>query len=180
MTMSEGLILAHRARRKMARDPLAILMRYWSKVNVGSNSECWEWVGNKNACLYGMFSCVRGVPKYKSEIGAHRFIYQVYNGRIKKGYNICHRCDNPSCVNPKHLFQATQNENIQDCKLKGRTRSAPGESSPLAKLKWDQVVEIRNKYIPREYPSTKLAKEYSVSRSLILGIIHKRLWKKKC
>lgn len=78
---------------------------------------CWEWCGSKDEKGYGLIP----VGGNKS-MRAHRYSYRLFNGSIKKGLHVLHKCDNPTCVNPKHLFLGTNNDNIQDKVSKNRHR----------------------------------------------------------
>ncbi len=73
---------------------------------------CWIWKGN--------FIRNYGCMFYKKIIRSHRFSYMIYKGEIEKGKLICHTCDNPSCVNPDHLYQGTSQDNYDDMKNRGR------------------------------------------------------------
>ena len=82
---------------------------------------CWGWTGNSDGKGYGTLSNRKGSGFSPEK--AHRVSYEKFYGEIPKGLYICHKCDNPSCTNPAHLFAGTQKENMQDCSKKGRLNS---------------------------------------------------------
>jgi hypothetical protein len=96
---------------------MSIEERFWSKVEMIPFHDCWEWVGCKVPAGYGQ---LRLGGKKEPNLFAHRVSYVIHNGEIGKGLFVLHKCDNPSCVNPRHLFLGTHQDNMNDMKAKGR------------------------------------------------------------
>lgn len=142
-----------------------------SKVRIGLERDgCWEWNAHMNAEGYGRFQM--GIRKCEA---AHRISYQLFVGKISKGMIICHRCDNPSCVNPDHLFLGTNRINSDD-KVR-KKRHLFGIKVPLAKLNPDIVRQIRNEYEMSKTTYRKLSKKYKVCCSNIYYIVSHETWK---
>lgn len=97
------------------RTPLRV--RFWNKVTPRGEQECWEWKGALNRTGYGM---IRRGGRRAGPILAHRASYELNCGPIPKGISVCHKCDNPPCVNPAHLFLGTHIANMWDSIRKGR------------------------------------------------------------
>jgi len=142
--------------------------RFWSKVDIRGPDDCWNWIASCHRSGHGQFNWC-GVPQ-----GAHRIAWALVNGSIPKGMFICHRCDNPGCVNPRHLFLGTQAMNMADMAAKGRRR---GINSANAKLTENEVVEIRGLYATGRFTQARLAVVFSVANQCIHDIIHGRTWK---
>ena len=145
------------------------ITRFWSKVDKRSDSECWEWIAGKYPRGYGSFYL--GKRSYASS----RIAWVMTFGPIPEGLFVCHKCDNPSCVNPGHLFLGTPKDNMQDKSKK--MRGTFGRSVNTVKLTEEQVIEIRFKYSSGNISPGKLAKEYSVSRTAVRKIIDMENWK---
>lgn len=95
----------------------ANLLRFLSKVDIGDKRQCWPWKAGTNRKGKFGYGQIRVGGKC---IGAHRFSYEAFNGEVPEGLFVLHKCDNPVCVNPGHLFLGTAKDNAQDCIAKRR------------------------------------------------------------
>jgi HNH endonuclease len=136
--------------------------RFWSKVTKGGKNDCWLWQAQRDALGYGRIKLRSGQPAL-----AHRVSYVLANGNASG--LVCHTCDNPSCVNPSHLFCGTPLDNIRDMDAKGRRIC----NAPRRVLKANDVKAIRDS---NERPGV-LANHYGVSRQTIRNVRSFRTWK---
>jgi len=120
---------------------------------------CWEWQGPLNQKGYGT---VKGYKHSLGEGRAHRLSYKLFNGYIPKGLSVCHECDNPKCVNPRHLWAGTNLENQIDAAKKGRKDG---------KLTIKQVHEIRDLMDSGEYFQREIAARFGVTQAAIGYIV---------
>jgi hypothetical protein len=138
-------------------------------------NDCWHWFGAKREGYGRLWNCGRVVQ-------AHRYYYEKYVGEIPEGLCVLHRCDNPSCVNPSHLFLGTKKDNTQDALKKGRLKcrwpKLYGEQHPQHKLTWDQVREVRKRYSLGRVTQRQLAKEFSVDPMTICNVVNGKIWVK--
>lgn len=111
--------------------------RFMEKI-FRSESGCWEWRASRNKRGYGRILIAKRVHL------AHRVSFELFRAPIPEGMSVCHRCDNPSCVNPEHLFVGTHKENMADCRRKGRARAPLGSENHVSKLSPDLVRYIRS------------------------------------
>lgn len=95
-----------------------VKFRFLSKVAIPYEDGCWIWQASKDSHGYGQFS-LNG--KGKAAEKAHRVSWAIHRKLSPEGYDICHTCDTPACVNPAHLFRGTAKDNLSDCSRKGRT-----------------------------------------------------------
>jgi hypothetical protein len=149
--------------------PASQRFRHFAKK--GSADECWWWIGKKSKG-YGILN-VDGKRTL-----AHRYSYTLNIGLIPDGMLVCHRCDNPLCVNPSHLFLGTNQDNHADMIAKGRAKGAivPGEKHSTAKLTEAQVREIRLRRDSGESVKS-LSVSFGVSVSQIRHICSRKNWK---
>lgn len=148
--------------------PARVKERFEESYIPEPNSGCWLWLGTMFNTGYGSVSINR-----KNKL-AHRVSYQIANGPIHDGAYICHRCDNPACVNPDHLFAGSHADNMRDCANKGRnvTPAAQGESHNQSKLTEADVLAIR-----ASAGRTKdIAAAYNISRVNVWLIKTRRAW----
>ena len=161
------------------------IARFWSKVE--KTEGCWHWTSAKDSSGYGIFQLQGKARK------AHRIVFILTHGAIDKP-NVCHHCDNPSCVRPDHLFSGTTQDNATDRNNKGRTRGPinhhhggyklpdgcnEGERNPRAKMTWHKVRELRSRYASGRELLTNLAREYGIAFSTADKIVRHETWKEQ-
>lgn len=96
--------------------PWFLIKRFWAKVD--KSGDCWVWTASRRHKGYGAFAYTIDGKIHHDR--AHRFSYEIHNGPIPVGMFVLHRCDNPACVNPSHLFLGTAKDNVDDMMSKGR------------------------------------------------------------
>lgn len=133
------------------------IVRFNKKYIVNPDTGCWEWIGCSNNKGYGYFYILN------KNIYAHRFSYEYYIGKLKTGYEICHECNNPKCVNYKHLRQDTHKSNMFDMLKIGNHKNQI--------LSVDQVIQIKKELQNYYHGQVKdLAHFYKVSNRTISHI----------
>lgn len=172
---------------------------FWSHVDRRGDGECWPWKASRSPRGYGVFRL-----RYQ-QWRAHRLAWTFSNGPIPSGLLVLHRCDNPPCCNPKHLFVGTSADNTADMIAKGREASgdrhpsrihgsnylprgelhhsartpevmARGESNGAAVLTEEQVREILRRRHVDGVSAYRMAKDYGVSKGTIQFILSGKTW----
>lgn len=146
---------------------------FWRLVE--KTEGCWVWHGSiMQSGGYGRFSF-----QGKRWRAHHLSYFLTHGSTVPDGMVLCHKCDNPKCVNPQHLFVGTQAENIWDMHSKNRGGGQFGkrEEHPGAKLTKEQVARIKNEYKPRVVTQQSLADRYGVTRSAINAIVNDYSWR---
>jgi hypothetical protein len=156
-----------------------LIDKFCQSYEIDKITDCWNWIKLKDWDGYGYFyigkdpnNLIKSSQKYKN-IKAHRFSYFLHKG---DPFNllVCHKCDNPSCVNPDHLFLGTHHDNNQDRAIKGRNNfDRKGEKNSRSKLTIKEVLEIR----ASQLSGKELSKIYGISTPQISAIKLKKSWK---
>ena len=152
----------------------SIEQRLWMKVSIGGVNECWVWNG---ACVRKGHG-VMWAGRNGNERLVHRISWIIANGKIPDNLCVLHKCDNPPCVNPRHLFLGTVADNNRDMwgKKRGRIKRSDGENNNSAKLTYENVHEIR-KLRKAGWKLKDLAKKFSVCVTTIHWITSGKHWK---
>lgn len=161
---------------------VAIERRFWAKVEDDPGSGCWIWTGAQNN-RQGYGAVRIGKQRYL----AHRAAFTIAFGSPGPDDLVLHRCDNPRCVNPDHLFVGTQADNVHDMIVKGRhchgdawrarnlEHLPRGEDHPNSKLTWADVALIRDA-MARGGSVNGLARRFGVSARTISNVRDRKAW----
>lgn len=153
-------------KRNAGRKVLLVTKQYILDHRVISSNGCWNWTGRKNHQGYGK---IKSNWKYRP---AHRWAYELFVGTIPEGMMVCHCCDNPSCVNPYHLFLGTAKDNSVDASNKGRLRrSRDYLVGRIGKIGGPKLTEFFIRRIRLSGDSNRsLAKRFKITHSVISRI----------
>lgn len=139
--------------------------RFWERVK--KTETCWLWTGMKNEKGYGEIRI-----KYRT-VFAHRLSFALHFGETPEGLCVLHRCDQPSCVRPDHLFLGTRKQNRADCLSKNR--HSKGENSGVSKLTSQQILEIRALRL-KNVRIVEIAKKFGIGNSQVSRIAKRTTW----
>lgn len=141
---------------------------FWQYAKRGSNDECWHWQGTIQNTGYGAIWYLDKLYL------AHRVSWEIHNGPIPDGMNVCHECDNPPCWNPAHLFVGSDADNMADKVAKGR--QPRGETNGNARITEAQVIQIRA-LRASGYQQQELADMFGISQPTVGQIVRRVTWK---
>ena len=157
--------------RSAATDP-GTIRRFQTGYEPGPPGECWAWTGSRlkrnGRYTYGVFSIKR------RQVRATRLAWAIRHGSPPGDLIVCHRCDNPACVNPDHLFLGTHADNMADKVHKGR--QVRGERHYRSKLTATDIVEIRRRVANGE-TQTSVASDYGIRSNNVSFIVNRVTWK---
>ena len=152
----------------------AISARFWAKVSVLGDDDCWPWIAssmdNGRGIYYGLFWA------FGRHIRAHRFAWCLENHEhIPSGRVVRHKCDNGLCCNPAHLEIGTQAENVADCMRRGRRVSSYGSANGVSVFREKDILVIRE--LARQNVSiNKIASDFNVHNMSIRRILKGETW----
>lgn len=161
--------------RRRTYQRLPVEVRFWRMVH--KTEDCWLWTGAKKEWGHGVInSGGRG-----RAIRVSRLSWSLHYGEIPEGLLVCHKCDNPTCVRPEHLFLGTHADNMTDCKNKGRydrTKRPRGEGHGMSKLTEQEVRAIRKLFSEHERrPTLKdAASKFGISLQSVHRIVTRKNW----
>ena len=153
-------------------DPVFV-ERFWRKVLRGDR--CWEWQGAQARHGYGLVILSPARARVRRTF-AHRVAWTAVHGEIEGGFHVCHRCDNPPCCNPDHLFIGTAKDNALDRQAKGRTHVGNGADNPRARLTEADVRTIRQMGADG-VASAAIARAFGISPSATRYVLKRQTWR---
>lgn len=143
-----------------------------NNININNITGCWDWVKYVDNKGYGKMRHLGKVAR------CHRISYMVFNGDIDPGMHILHSCNNRRCVNPDHLRQGTNMDNVLDRVKSGNHLNVPrGESNHQAKLTEKDVLEIRRLHDKEGYSQVSLGKMFNLHQTTISLIVRRMKWR---
>jgi predicted XRE-type DNA-binding protein len=148
---------------------------FWPKVAYGPESQCWEWKAAKDWDGYGFFRVY--INGQRRGARAHRVSHLLSGGELSPDQLLLHTCDNPACVNPRHLTPGTCAENMRQKVDRGRMKPQHGEANPANKLTDDVVRQILA-VLAKPYPPSQkeIGRQFGVSQMTISLLRQGKIW----
>ena len=157
--------------------PVSLIEKFWSRVDIRSVNECWEWKAGRASKKKGFDYGVFWIPGLRSVL-SHRLALSFHKGVwVGNEKDVLHSCDNPPCCNPNHLCSGVHQDNMQDCIRKGRGNRECGEARHCAKLNPEKVRTIRRLFDPSKRNKAELARRFGVDKNVIQLVADRKAWK---
>lgn len=165
-------------RKRTARSGLDVA-EFWINVTRAKefrrDGSCWLWGGSKDRKGYGH------ITRHQKQFVAHRYAWFIVNGPIPEGMSVLHRCDNPSCVRPSHLYLGDHMDNMRDMRVKGRKKGINGErrgeDHGCAKLTEPWVRAIRGYAAEGKLSQREIGRRFNVTQATVSAIHTRRVWR---
>lgn len=151
----------------------SLRIRFFSRLGSKNQSGCIEWQSTTDRYGYGFITFMPEGAAGGITLKAHRIAWEYANGSIPEGMHVLHKCDNPKCCNPDHLFLGTQLDNNRD--MKEKNRNTRGNMRKDAKLNPDDVRRIRSMQ-ESGIQQSRIAEHFGVSRSTVCQIVKRDRW----
>jgi hypothetical protein len=140
--------------------------KFWEQINKKGDDECWEWTGYRRVEGYGEMRFHHFLFR------THRIAYMTASGQIENGLSVCHKCDNPPCCNPNHLFLGTRSENSKDMLAKGRNHRGEKASSVVT----EEIVRLIRVDAEMGVPWKQIASKFKLKYTTAWAIITRARW----
>lgn len=174
--------------REIPNDPtldwLSIGLRMAAKARLNPETGCLEWTGRLGTKGYGRFDVLLAGHHRSMPHLAHRVAYALRHGGVPDGQCVLHRCDNPPCINPDHLFLGTVDDNNKDCARKhrfstpARSRATRGGTNNLAFLTAEMALAVRTLVNGNGESVAQVARNTGLSKSHVRSIATRKVWKR--
>ena len=159
--------------REMVIDPEDVAL-FWGRTERNPVTGCLEWRGPRDWDGYGLAAMRRG--NGKRMFRAHRVAWHLCSGIPAGQLLVCHRCDNPPCVDGAHLFLGTAKDNFHDCLTKGRY-TPKGTGNAAAKLTELEVIRIRELWSSGDWTQQAIANDFGLEQTTVSSIVLRKTWK---
>lgn len=159
--------------RKIPKEEL--LTKLIDKTYPEPNTGCWLWSGMLNVSGYGIMKA-SSLPQFKTAL-THRISYFLHKGDFNYNLHVLHTCDNPSCVNPYHLFLGTHQDNMDDRKRKNRTNRIAPKGSQCGRSKVNENIVHKIRALYPTLTQYEIAEAFNLNQATVSYIISRKTWK---